>query len=323
MINRLVRPFGARNDSLKLILLFVSFLLLVSQSYAVETCPLNCGSDALGKAFQNLGVTCNEPLKELTTLALKKHGMNSLYDIKLAAQKAGLYTKAVKLELETLRKLSFKGQIITNITGNRHFCLVEGFNKDSVSVYLPGVSSPRPVMLDEQFNKYWDKVALIVSKNKIDLKNYKGSFEFVSDLELKNIEGGTDCDNCNGGSFSTGGDESGAIHNGAESGPRTTEPVIIRNGDLILENTDISIPARGLSLVLKRYYNAQIVSEVPGWCQERGAGSWVIEDGELSGQGDRITSDIKPADFTMELDMQTIQPGSSYAWETADRKSVV
>ncbi|MFA7114137.1 MAG: DUF6531 domain-containing protein, partial [Candidatus Omnitrophota bacterium] len=104
---------------------------------------------------------------------------------------------------------------------------------------------------------------------------------------------------------------------GVRSDPVTKEPVNIMNGNLFVENSDINIPSIGMPLKFTRYYNTQVTSHVQGWMPEPGAGTWVIEDGEYSGQGDRTISVDKFKNFTLELDMRTLKAGEDESWQTA------
>jgi len=309
-----------KNKGLALIILGL-ILSLSSRLYASGNKPSDfleayCGSKVLEQAFSNLGIHPDSQAKalgELNSLADKNRGFNSLYEIKLAAEKAGLNTKALKITLDRLSSLAKDTQIIANITGNRHFCLIRNIGKDKVSVYIPGLNYTELSMSYSQFLEYWDSVALLISKRNINLDHYKYYSGLVTDEQLKNIIGAQSCSN----SQQTG----GSVQNGSDSSsgrqdPSTSEPVNLKNGGLFLRITDITIPTRSLPLNLKRYYNNQVVSEVTGWTPELGAGSWSIENNEYSGHGNRSCTEQKFSDFTLELDMQTIQPGSHYTWET-------
>jgi RHS repeat-associated protein len=93
-----------------------------------------------------------------------------------------------------------------------------------------------------------------------------------------------------------------------EGDPETDDPVVLTNGNLTLTLEDIRIPGRGPDLSFMRTYNAQLVSDVSGWSSE--AGTWVIEDEVLSGQGDRIITDNTYTNFTFTAKMKTIEAGS-------------
>ncbi len=320
-------------------LIFFLSLIFISTAYAGQdnnSCFLGayCGSNVLSKALHILKVNssaADKVIENLNAQADQNKGINSLYQIKLASQKLNLNTLAFKPpSLDALKALLKEGQLIANITGNRHFCLIQGIENDSVDTYIPGLNQTQVKMPFSLFKDTWDGVILLVSKKPVNLAKYKAVYASVSDENLKNILGGQPCNNCSGNGWTANGsggavrgasgNESGESNSGsstARQDPSTKEPVIIRNGNLFLTVDDINIPTRSaLVLNLKRHYNAQVISEVPGWLPEPGAGSWVIENGEYSAQGNRSTSELKLKNFTLELDTQTIQPGSNYAWET-------
>ncbi|MFH0855559.1 MAG: RHS repeat-associated core domain-containing protein [Candidatus Omnitrophota bacterium] len=324
---------------LKLAFIVLSLLIIpLNQTLADQNSSFGffkafCGPDVLSRAFIGLGLAPRKTsgaMAKLNAQAAQKKGMSSLYEVKLAAQECGLKTQALKLNLAGLRVLANQGQLIANTTGNRHFCLVRKVSDNEVAVYVPGINYPDITISSEEFLQSWDRIVLVVSNKPIDLKALKGQFEFVGNEKLKEVIGGQGCGNISGhGSGYTGaggpGRESqgnGPAKNNTDSSDgradsTTDEPVVIRNGNLFLDYADIQAPTRSLPLSLKRYYNSEVVSEVPGWLAEPGAGSWCIENREYSGQGDRTTSDLIVNNFTMDLDMQTIQPGPHYAWETA------
>jgi len=284
-----------------------------------------CGSAVLKEALGNLGVETllqEKLIKNLDSLADQKLGFNCLYEIKEAAKEAGLHTLTVETDLASLETLTQHAQVITNITGNRHFCVVESVSKEDVLVYIPGLNYEYPKMTLEEFGDYWDKVVLLISKEKIDLEKPNFSFKYASDEQTREIIGAQGCGNVSGRAGNATGAWGGVRWGMGNASSfvnsfTTSDPVVLNSGNLFLEVEDVNIPTKGLPLELTRFYNAEIVSEVPGWLPEPGAGSWVIEDGEYSGQGDRSSSDLVADDFTLELDMQTIQPGSNHSWETA------
>lgn len=323
------------NKTNKIWLLFCFCFSLLFANYAWTDEPRaalkpSCGADVLESIFGNLGLDQHKTdriIGELNAKAYQNKGMNSLYEIKLSAQKAGLATKALMSDLNTLSLLAKDSYLIANITGNRHFCLIKKIDKNGVSTYIPGMNYGNIIMPKEEFLSTWDKVVLLVSNKPVDLRHIKGKFENVPDSTLQNILGGDYCANISGsGGGYSGSEGDGNANRGNGSGNQsgtnndatTADIVVIRNGNLYLDQNDISIPTvSALPLSLSRYYNSETVSEIYGWNPEPGAGSWVIENGQYSGYGDRSITDAQFSDLTLELDMQTVQPGSSYSWETA------
>ncbi len=318
----------------KNLVLFISgFLFLLAWSpksigAGLLSCSINrayCGSEVFEMASRNLGLTkgYQSAANHLRSLADQNRGMNSLLEIKKAAETAGLNVEAIKIDLENLYLLKGKGVFISNMTGNRHFCLIKDATLKEVTIYIPSINHPLVSMPVSLAKENWAKVVLLVSREKIDLESYKNIYTPVNNEYLMTIVGGESCCNVSGGSaggFTSGnGSASGASDSstGTPGSTKTSDPVVIHNGDLSLAIDDLLVPTRGLPLKLKRYYNAETVSEVDGWQAEPGAGSWVIENGGYSGQGDRSTTNLSFQDLTLELDMQTIKPGASYPWEVA------
>ncbi len=280
-----------------------------------------CGSDVLGKAFQNLGILSDKidsATKELNASYDSNRGLNSLYEIKNAAKESGLHAMAYEADLSALRKMAKNSQLILNITENKHFCLVKAITEKGVSVYDPGVNHKNFEVPFHLFEKIWDGKLLAISKKRIDFSKLSDIKRELKDDELRKILGGGGCGNCSGGGGTTGGVKWTTGNGPSDEDSATTgDPVVIWNGNLALHVKDITIPTRSLPLDLTRYYNAQVVSEVPGWHPDPGSGSWVIENGKYSGEGDRTTTDNKFQDFTLEIDMKTISSSTSNAWDMA------
>ncbi|MCM8831785.1 MAG: DUF6531 domain-containing protein, partial [Candidatus Omnitrophica bacterium] len=291
----------------------------------------SCASLVLEKVFDKLGIAKKKQkvlLEELNLLALRNRGMNSLWEIKVILQRLGIKTIALKVKLEDLENIiSTNTLIIANLTGNHHFSLIEKVEGNNLLVYIPNLNQEYLKIPFDFLRDNWDGIILLVGSFDFDKnKNYK----IVSDKELKTILGGQPCDNitsCSGEhkgpkglvrwSMGNGPAENLSPSSNARAATTTSEPVNIQNGNLFLEAEDIFVPTCSLPLNLTRYYNSQVTSVVSGWLPEAGAGSWRIENGEYSGEGDRSTSNLKFLDFTLELDMQTIKPGGHHSWETA------
>ncbi|MBI3616225.1 MAG: DUF1080 domain-containing protein, partial [Candidatus Omnitrophica bacterium] len=301
---------------------------------AWESGSSSCGTQVLKELFDRLGLekepersaSASRLLLQLQAQANLQKGLNSLYEIQQAAQEVGLQTLALQTDLETLPKLLSHGQLIANVTGNMHFCLITGMDTRGVTIYDPGLNFKTPALPLRFFQQAWDGTVLVVSRQPLNLEELAagGSGLLLSDARMKAILGGESCGNCtgSGGTFQGAGGSgrwsrgngadpnSSNSSNGRES-TKTQEPVQIRNGNLFLEVTDVTIPTRGMPLEFTRFFNAQTVSEVPGWLPEPSAGTWTVENGEYSGQGDRSTSDLSGQDVTVTVDMQTLQPGAN------------
>lgn len=85
----------------------------------------------------------------------------------------------------------------------------------------------------------------------------------------------------------------------------TDEPVNLSNGNLFVPVTDVRIPGRGPGLELTRTYNSQVISHLhKGW--DVGLGTWVIENGEVSGEGGQIWHPRTWGDFDLSIRTKTI-----------------
>lgn len=90
----------------KIILVILGLIIIgTSQIYAEQIKPTGfleayCGSAVLKEAFKNLKLNSDKQksaIEELNLLADQNKGFNSLYEIKIAAQKSGLKAKALKV----------------------------------------------------------------------------------------------------------------------------------------------------------------------------------------------------------------------------------
>jgi len=306
--------------------------------------PGYCGSATISEAFAKLGVDADKTraaVKLLNFQSDQRHGLNSLAELRSAARDAGLYAEAFRAKSKSLRLLADAGQLIVNVTGNRHFALIESVDADGVTLYIPELYFQHPRFRLEEFLETWDGVVLFLAPNVPDFQVVEKDLTVVAEDELERIFGGHNC--CNVPAIRTrrtvGGHElyrnrtNGPGHSdeapsedGNSDDEKTSDPVVILSGNLTLSPQDLLIPTRGLPLGLTRYYNAQVVSEVDGWEPEPGSGSWVIEpdkslgdekNGVYSGQGDRTATDLRLRDFELDLDMRTVEPGRYHTWETA------
>lgn len=302
---------------------------------SVAQSPGYCGSATVSQALANLGVDADKTrkaVKLLDFLADRRHGLNSLAELRNVARDAGVHAEAFKVKPDALPHLAKQGELIVNVTGNLHFALIERIDAESVTLYIPELHFQHPQFRRKEFLGSWDGVALLLANDEPELTGRQKEVALMPDEELKRIFGGQNCTNVpavrsqvtvgNRTVNDNKGNEPGRSEVPSDEGnsgkdKKTEDPIVIVNGNMTLTNEDIAVPTRGLPLQLTRYYNAQTVSEVPGWNPEPGAGSWAVEGGEYSGQGDRSASDLVLRDFELELDMRTVEPGRYHTWETA------
>ncbi|MCX5695024.1 MAG: cysteine peptidase family C39 domain-containing protein [Candidatus Omnitrophica bacterium] len=152
-----------------------------------------CGPAVLSRAFENLGISseqAEEIVEGLADQAQDNQGANSLYEIKLAAEKAGLRVLALKPDSEALPALVKNGQLIAYISDKRNFALLKGVIPEWVSLYVPGSNYEDPIMPMSQFKQSWSGVVLLVSRKDCNLHKFKGKYALVPDNNLKEISGG-------------------------------------------------------------------------------------------------------------------------------------
>jgi len=140
-----------------------------------------------------------------------------------------------------------------------------------------------------------------------EAREAKIQVDFLSQEALSAIEGGMSCDNV---------ETDGGPKDDCNAKSKTNDPVDVRNGNLFYDFVDFPYPTRGGGqIALSRHYNAQSFSELANWEADARSGTWVIQNGVYSGQGDRTYSKNSYTDTIIELDMRTVDPGAN-PWET-------
>ncbi len=92
---------------------------------------------------------------------------------------------------------------------------------------------------------------------------------------------------------------------GNADGRSSKEPVNLATGNLFLPSTDVRIPGRGPGLELTRTFNSQVITHFPhNW--DTGLGTWVVENGEASGEGGQNWHPRTWGDFELTLKMKTL-----------------
>jgi len=309
-------------NSVAATILIAAFIFFPARAFA-KSKSLYCGPEVLRQVYESFDIKYS--LARINQKAQARHGLTSFADLLREAARHKLRTLAFKKgSLALLQEAVKHGYVVFNNRG--HFSLIEKIDDRSVHIFDPGFGVERYSLSFPIFEHHWDGYGVVLSRKSIKLSPQEFSFTRIPSGELSHVLGANSCSNVSGGGGTYGGGANrfafgnGPPGNAARSAnnrgsPSTQDPVHIQNGNLHLDVDDLYIPARGLPLTLTRYYNAQVVSEVPGWLPDPGAGSWTVENGEYSGEGDRSTSDEAWGNFTLELDMKTLTTNGAFPWE--------
>jgi hypothetical protein len=144
----------------------------------------NCATIGIGYVASELGVTIQD--SDLASLVNQTKGTTSLYDMKYFLQGFGLYCRAVKMDIDTLKKLD-GCKAILHFPGKNHFVVVD--HVDDRYVWITDLSSPKLYEHTEIsfFDMDWtDGTALLVSKQSIN-----SDFNEISSDQSANIAGGS------------------------------------------------------------------------------------------------------------------------------------
>jgi RHS repeat-associated protein len=279
----------------------------------------SCGAQVLTEACRRLGVPAAvwwAPARRLECAAEGRLGLNSLLEVRDAARSAGLDAAGYRVsEPAALRRLLTGGPVVVAAARGLHFFLVTGAVGPRFRL-IDGTLRNRELLFpSETLPSLWSGHVLALVRPGGVRRSAVSNLPRLRDTDLRAILGG-----CNVGP--TGGvGINGATIGGAPSGPRpraptTEEPVQLGTGNLTESVQDIVVPTRGLPMQFARFYNAQATSELWEWLPEPG-GSWIVEDGEYSGQGGRVLRRTGPTlDGRVEMDVRTVQPGPD-PWDVA------
>jgi hypothetical protein len=144
--------------------------------------PQNCATVALKYAFGQLGKDVTG--SQLADLVSEPDGTTSLYAMKQFAQELGLYCRAVKTDIHTLKNLD-GCEAILHIPGKNHFTVLEGIDDEYVwSIDLAGDKFYYCTDISF-FGMDWAQgTALLISNQPV-----YGEFIEVDDGELQTIIG--------------------------------------------------------------------------------------------------------------------------------------
>lgn len=144
----------------------------------------NCATIAIGYVASEFGITISD--KDLASLVNQTSGATSMYDMQYFLQGFGLYCRAVKTNLNTLKNLD-GCKAILYFPGRNHYVVVDRI--DDRYVWVTDLSSTKFYDHTEIsfFDMDWTNgTALLVSKQPI-----QGDFNEISADGLTNIAGGS------------------------------------------------------------------------------------------------------------------------------------
>ena len=166
----------------------VDTTLLLSERLAFAasegTQAQNCATAALKHALTELGESVTDD--ELAQLVRDPNKATSLYEMKQFLQRRGLYCRAVRTDIQTLKSLE-GCEIILHIPGKKHFVVLDTI--DGEYVWTVDLASDRfYYRTDVAFSGMdWSEgTALLISNHPIKIG---GEFAEITDAQLGNIIG--------------------------------------------------------------------------------------------------------------------------------------
>jgi hypothetical protein len=144
--------------------------------------PRNCATAALKYVALHLGKDVTD--QQLAQLVNEPDKTTNLYQMKQFAQGLGLYCRAIKADIETLKGLS-ACEVILHIPGKKHFVALEAIDDKYVwTVDLSGNKFYYRTDIDFFVMDWTEGTALLISKNAI-----KGEFTEIGENEFGDITG--------------------------------------------------------------------------------------------------------------------------------------
>lgn len=162
--------------------------LLLAERLAVaaskEQQPQNCATTAMKYVLSRLGKEVTD--QQLTQLVDKADGASSLYAMKQFAQNLGLYCRAVKTDIQTLKSL-YGCEVILHLPAKNHFVVLGGIDNNYVwSIDLTNNQFLYRTDINF-FDMDWTQgTALLVSDQPIQIQ---GNVLEIAAAELPNIIG--------------------------------------------------------------------------------------------------------------------------------------
>ncbi len=123
------RPVKYRHSNLVDTDLLLGERLAVAASEGTQT--QNCATIALKYALSQLGQDVTE--QQLAPLVTEPNQTTNLYAMKQFAEDLGLYCRAVKTDIQTLKSLT-GCEVILHIPGKKHFVVLESVDDENVRI---------------------------------------------------------------------------------------------------------------------------------------------------------------------------------------------
>ena len=150
------------------------------------TQPQNCATAALKYTASQLGKDVTD--QQLAQLVSEPDKTTSLFAMKQFAQGLGLYCRAVKTDIQTLKSLD-GCQAILHIPGKKHFVVLEGIDNQYVrSIDLANDKFYYRTDVGFFGMDWTEGTALLISNQPIQIQ---GNFTEIDDTQLHNIIGGS------------------------------------------------------------------------------------------------------------------------------------
>jgi len=148
------------------------------------TQPQNCATISLKYAASQLGKEITD--QELAQLISEPNKTTTLYAMKQFTESRGLYCRAVKTDIKTLKGL-YGFQVILHIPGKNHFVALAGINSEYVwCIDLANDNFFYRTDVDFFGMDWTEGIALLVSNHPI-----QGNFTEIGEDQLHSIIGGT------------------------------------------------------------------------------------------------------------------------------------
>jgi len=146
--------------------------------------PQNCATAALKYAISQLGKDVTD--QQLAELITEPNQQTSLYSMKRFVQQLGLYCRAVKTDIQTLKSLD-SCEVILHIPGKKHFVVLEAIDgKYAWSIDLASNEFYYRTDINFFSMDWTEGTALLISNQPIQLQ---GNISEIDDSQLVNIIG--------------------------------------------------------------------------------------------------------------------------------------